>query len=106
MPVPRGPLCLGGLLPQGSLAASCSGGFSHHLVTMGSDLPPVLGMVTWFTSAACLFFCPLPGERPCVMDCSVLFSLCAFIDISIHAYMETQIQAWISQLSPSLLLTD
>lgn len=40
--------------------------------------------------------------------CFVLFSLCVCIHIFIYAYVETwiEIQAWVSQLSPSLPLTD
>ena len=116
VPAPQGPACLGDLVV--SVVIFCLGvlllppalvGFSHHLVTMGSDLPPVLGVVTWFTPAACLFSCPLPGGGLLAMDCSVLlFSVCVCTHIFIYAYAEThiQIQAWISQLSPSLPLTD
>lgn len=68
VPAPRGPPCLGDL--TASVVFLCLGvlllppvlvGFLHHLATVGSDLPPALGLVTWFTLAACLLSHPLPG---------------------------------------------
>lgn len=40
------------------------------------------------------------------MDCFVLFSVCIHIFIYAYAEAQTQIRAWISQLLPSLPLTD
>lgn len=77
-------VCLSDLpLPQGSSAASCTAGFSYHLVTMESGLSPALGMVTWFTSAACLLSLPLSGEVLCAVDC---FVLVCFLSVCLYTY--------------------
>lgn len=76
----RTSLPCGLLLPRGSPAAPCSGGFSAPL-SHGADVPAALGAVTRLTSAACLLSRPLPGGGRTVcngLSWFVLLSLCVY----------------------------